>query len=84
MMVTVPKKKRKRAVDRVLIRRRIREAFRLNSGGLKTRIESQPDIASLSLSLIYIHNENIPYSVIEEKMKCLLDRMESKIAHSPV
>ncbi len=35
MLVTVPKKKRRRAVDRVLMRRRIREAYRINRRPLR-------------------------------------------------
>ncbi len=35
MLVTVPKRRRRHAVDRVLMRRRIREAWRLNRAGLR-------------------------------------------------
>ncbi|MDE6742005.1 MAG: ribonuclease P protein component, partial [Muribaculaceae bacterium] len=43
-MITVPKKKRRHAVDRVLMRRRIREALRLQWHPLKDIIQSDPAI----------------------------------------
>lgn len=79
MMVTVPKKKRKKAIDRVLMRRRIREAYRLNRGGLMQSANEQEKFATLSLSLVYIHNQNLPYSMIEEKMKVLIDKLLEKV-----
>ncbi len=43
-MITVPKKKRRHAVDRVLMRRRIREAFRLQWHTLRKTIQDDPNI----------------------------------------
>lgn len=80
MMITVPKKKRKRAVDRVLLRRRIREAYRLNRLQLKETVEKKKDeIATFSVSFIYIHDQNLPYSSIEFKMKKVLKKLEQII-----
>lgn len=72
MLITVPKKKRRHAVDRVLMRRRIREAYRLNRLPLKDLAESIPNAGTLSLAFIYISDQNLPYSLIESKMKRLL------------
>lgn len=82
MMVTVPKKKRKRAVDRVLMRRRIREAYRLNRISLREICKENPDLVTLSLSFIYIHTDNLPYSVVEEKMIRLLQKAEKVLTTS--
>lgn len=79
MLITVPKKKRRHAVDRVLMRRRIREAYRLNRIPLKRAVEGNPGIRSLSLAFIYIHDKNIPYSTIERKMGLLIKKMADKI-----
>lgn len=79
MMVTVPKKKRRRAVDRVLMRRRIRESFRLNRRGLCLRIDELPEIATLSLAFVYIHDKNLPYVTVEEKMRAALSKLQSKL-----
>ena len=79
MMVTVPKKKRKRAVDRVKMRRRIREAYRLHRHSLLYLIEQDENIATLSVAFIYFHDKNLPYFSIEEKMKLILDKLEKKV-----
>lgn len=79
MMVTVPKKKRKRAVDRVLMRRRIREAYRLNRSKIGETVERNTEIATLGIAMIYIHNENLNYGYIENKVKSLLSKIESKL-----
>ena len=79
MMVTVPKKKRRHAVDRVLMRRRIREAYRLNNHQLKAITEAADNLGTLSLALVYIHDKNLSYSSIEEKMRLLLEKLGNKL-----
>lgn len=64
VMITVPKKKRRHAVDRVLMRRRIREAFRLQCRELRALIENDSDMRTLSLAIIYMSGENEPMSEI--------------------
>lgn len=78
LLITVPKKKRKLAVDRVLMRRRIREAYRLNRLPLKKATSENPNVRVLNLALIYIHNANLPYALVEEKMESVLARLRSK------
>lgn len=79
MMVTVPKKKRRHAVDRVLLRRRIREAYRLNRHPLYNQIGENEGIRTLSVALVYVHDQNLPYMTIEEKMKVIIDKLQRKI-----
>ena len=81
MLVTVPKKKRRRAVDRVLMRRRIREAYRLNRLPLKRLVESKPEIRSLQLAFIYLKDSNADYAEIERKMQGLIGKMMGKIGN---
>lgn len=81
MLITVPKKKRRHAVDRVLIRRRIREAYRLNRTELKKCVESAGEIGGLHLAFIYIHTENMDYSLIEKKMKRLLAKVRCALTN---
>jgi len=75
MLVTVPKKKRRRAVDRVLMRRRIREAYRINRRPLEDLACSCPGIRTLQLAFIYLKNENADYAEIERKMRALLAKV---------
>lgn len=79
MLVTIPKKKRRHAVDRVLMRRRIREAYRLNRLPLKEAATNLKNAGTLSLAFIYLSDKNLPYSIIETKMKQLLAKIESNL-----
>lgn len=79
MMITVPKKKRRHAVDRVLMRRRIREAYRLNRSDLMQTVAKLPQIRTLSLAFIYLSDENIEYHEVERQMRILLAKLEEKL-----
>lgn len=79
VMITVPKKKRRHAVDRVLLRRRIREAYRLNRRSLKKAAEESADTGTLSIALVYIHTENLDYRLIEKKTKRILAKIERRL-----
>ncbi len=83
IMLTVPKKKRKHAVDRVLVRRRIREAFRLNCRELREAVSASDDIRTLSIALIYIADKNESYSKIEKSMKKLLGKLLATCSPTP-
>ncbi len=83
MLITVPKKKRRRAVDRVLMRRRIREAYRLNRLPLKAAVDADPRIGVLVIAFIYQTDTNLPYYKIERKMQRLLDKLARKLTPTP-
>ncbi|MDE6578498.1 MAG: ribonuclease P protein component [Muribaculaceae bacterium] len=80
MLITVPKKKRRKAVDRVLMRRRIREAYRLNRLPLKEIVDNNPAVASLDMAFVYIHDKNTPYATIEKKMKVILKKLSDRFS----
>ena len=65
-MITIPKKRIRKAVGRVLMRRRIREAYRLNRGLIAD------ENCCVDVAFIYIANELTPYSLVERKMQRLL------------
>lgn len=79
MLVTIPKKKRRRAVDRVLLRRRIREAYRLNRLHLADVINERADLGAVTLAFIFLGDENTEYASLEKKMINLLGRLEKKL-----
>lgn len=79
VMITVPKKKRRHAVDRVLMRRRIREAFRLHHRPLRSLVEQTPDIRTLSIAIVYMQPENLPYEVISGAMVSALAKIIKKL-----
>lgn len=79
VLVSVPKKKRRKAVDRVLMRRRIREAFRINRAPLIDAIKEVNQVRTVSVGLVFMKEANVPYAEIEEKMQKLLCRLAEKI-----
>jgi ribonuclease P protein component len=65
ILITVPKKNFKKAVDRNRIRRQIREAYRKN----KSVIFSEKNgIMPLYLAIIYSAKEKIDYKELEKKL----------------
>lgn len=78
MLVTVPKKKLRHAVDRVLMRRRIREAYRLNRLPLLQEILAD-GTRYVELAFIYLHKEETDYATVEKKMKRLLSKIEREL-----
>lgn len=83
MMITVPKKKRRHAVDRVLMRRRIREAFRLQWHPLRKMVEEDPTIRTLSLAIVYIDTENAEMESIMAAMGSVLSKIRKKLYPQP-
>lgn len=83
MMITVPKKKRRHAVDRVLMRRRIREAFRLQWHPLRKMIQEDPEIRTLSLAIVYMHTENSDMANISAAVGTALSKIIKKLYPQP-
>ncbi len=83
MMVTVPKKKFRHAVDRVWLRRRVREAYRLHRRDITDEaLSAAPDDTVLMLAFIYVGAEKAPFATIEKKMVRLLGKAAAMLAPS--
>lgn len=72
--INVPKKKFKKAVKRVWLRRRIREAYRLN----KTLLPASQNVAA-DIAFLYIGSEKKEFAVIEQRMKEALTKLAETI-----
>jgi len=68
ILVSVPKKLFKRAVKRNLLKRRLREAYRLNKAELKVNAD---------LMLLYNSSELLPFAQIEGTVKEIIARLNS-------
>jgi ribonuclease P protein component len=81
LLISVPKHNHKKAVDRNKIKRRIREAYRLNKGILLEPLsERQQQIA---FCITYTSKEILPSLLIAEKIILLLQRLWKEHAQVP-
>ncbi|MEC7863777.1 MAG: ribonuclease P protein component [Bacteroidota bacterium] len=77
VLIVVSKKRLKLAVDRNVIKRRIKEACRLQKKQLELFLESNNQ--QLNLAIIYQQEEILDYKHLEEKIKLLLSRLIKKL-----
>ena len=77
IVISVPKRKIKLAVNRNKLKRRIKEAYRLNKLSFYNNLEAKN--TNLALFLIYIGKENETYSFIEKKLQLLLTEIQDKL-----
>ena len=76
ILISVSKKNFKKAVDRNLIKRRIREAYRKN----KQHYSDDADMKAkqYAIGIIYIGSEILSYKEVEEKIILVLQRLQKE------
>ncbi len=70
-LISVPKKRLRHAVDRVTMRRRIRESFRLN----RHLLPELPEGMTVNVAFIYVASQLVPYHKVEKAICRLLPQI---------
>ena len=70
-LISVPKKRLRHAVDRVAMRRRIREAYRL-----QRHLYPMPPGTRFDLAFVYVADRLMPYTAVHAAIGKLLARMQ--------
>ena len=78
ILISVSKRRFKRAVKRNRIKRQIREAYRLNKQILLAPLTEKN--RRLAISFIYLADELMNSALVEEKIKAALTRIVEKIS----
>jgi ribonuclease P protein component, eubacterial len=77
ILISVPKKRFKRAVKRNKVKRQIREGYRKNKHELLNVLKEKE--FGLAIAFIYLSNEIQPTEAIEETIKKILNKIIEKI-----
>jgi len=80
VLISVPKHALRKAVQRNLIKRRIREAYRKHKTLLYESLGSRQK--QMLLGITYSQKEILPYSLIEDKIIVFLQRLTDEYAKS--
>lgn len=74
MTVAIPRRSIRRAVDRNLLKRRTREAYRLQKNGLVGKVEAKKH--AYEILFLYQSGEIADYKTIRSAVRVLLTRLE--------
>ncbi len=77
VMIVAPKRKFRHAVDRNRVRRLTRECYRLRKDSIYSFLQEHN--VSIVFSMVYIHNEIMPFEQLGNKMDKLLAALENDI-----
>lgn len=74
ILISISKKKIKKAVNRNQLKRRIKESYRLNKHSLRT------EDGFAVFGLIYVGSGLMEFSELNDKVKLILDKLQTKLS----
>ena len=77
VVISVPKKRFKKAVDRNRLKRLIREAYRLNKHEFVSKLNEKN--LHIQIAFNYVSDDLMDFESIEKKMKTALHKLDEKI-----
>lgn len=77
VLFIVSKRNIRLATQRNYIRRRIKEAYRINKFGLNYKLKEKNKL--IDIAIIYNHKESMSFNLINEKIKLILNRLENNL-----
>lgn len=77
LLISVPKRCLKHAVDRNRVKRQVREAYRHHRHLLTDRLATQPH-TSIALALIWLDNHIAPTTIVEKRVRNILQRVSEE------
>lgn len=77
MLVSVPKRYLKHAVDRNRVKRQVREAFRCNKSIITQNLTD--DHEAVAMAFVWLTDEKFPSSEVENRMVRLLTRISESL-----
>jgi len=77
VLISVPKKRFKRAVKRNRLKRLMREAYRLNKLTLIEKLEEKQ--LQIHIAFNYVSDDVLDFDTVEKKMKLSLEKLIAKI-----
>lgn len=89
ILVSVPKRHFKHAVDRNRVKRQLREAYRLNKGVAVAAVaaanagKALGEMVTLTVAFMWMADELKPTSLVERKMTTLLGRIAQRAFPAP-
>jgi ribonuclease P protein component len=77
VLISVPKKKFKKAVHRNRIKRLIRETYRLNKNELCNVVISEN--LQMQVAFVYVADKELNFHELNDKMKIVLEQLKEKV-----